>query len=332
MMEQQAGGRPVRCGIVLAGGHGRRLRSLITRLRGEALPKQYVNFIGRRSMLEHTFDRVQRLIPAERVFTIVSRDHLDYPEAVRQLANRPTGTVIVQPENKETAPGLFLPLMHLHARYPDAVVVVFPSDHFIVEEALFMGHVDLACRVVERDPSRVVILGVEPDGMESEYGYIVPGNDVGMPTGLRRVARFVEKPAPEAVEDLVQRGGLWNTMVMAFRTTTLLTMARRIAPAFFEMFQRIGDAVGTPREREVVEQAYADMAPMNFSRCLLEVVPRQPRSPLTVLPVRGVFWSDWGSEERIARVLRHTGYAARLNGAGISPSPTETAPVCAGAA
>jgi hypothetical protein len=109
-------------------------------------------------------------------------------------------------------------------------------------------------------------------------------------------------------------------------------MARRIAPAFFEMFQRIGDALGTPREREVAEQAYADMAPLNFSRCLLEALPRQPRSPLTVLPVRGVFWSDWGSEERIASVLQHTGYAERLNGAWISPSPTETAPICAGAA
>jgi mannose-1-phosphate guanylyltransferase len=146
------------------------------------------------------------------------------------------------------------------------------------------------------------------------------------------VARFVEKPAPEAVEDLVQRGGLWNTMVMAFRTTTLLTIARRIAPAFFEMFQRIGAAIGTPRELDVVEQAYADMAPMNFSRGLLEALPYQPRSPLTVLPVRGVFWSDWGSEERIASVLEHTGYGERLNGAGISPSPTETAPICAGAA
>jgi mannose-1-phosphate guanylyltransferase len=331
MKKQQAGG-PVRCGIVLAGGDGRRLRSFITRLRGEALPKQYVNLIGRRSMLEHTFDRVQRLIPAERVFTIASRDHLDYPEAERQLANRPMGTVIMQPENKETGPGLFLPLMHLHARHPDAVVVVFPSDHFIAEEALFMGHVDLACRVVERDPSRVVILGVEPDGMEADYGYIVPGHDVGMPTGLRRVARFVEKPAPVAIKDLVRRGGLWNTMVMAFRTATLLTMARRIAPAFSEMFRRIGDAVGTPRERAVVEQAYTDMAPMNFSRDLLEALPRQPRSPLTVLPVRGVFWSDWGSEERIASVLRHTGYAERLNRAVVSPSPTETAPICAGAA
>jgi len=45
---------PVRCGIVLAPGEGKRLRPFIQRLRGKDLPKQFVNFIGTRSMLEHT--------------------------------------------------------------------------------------------------------------------------------------------------------------------------------------------------------------------------------------------------------------------------------------
>jgi len=37
-----------------------------------------------------------------------------------------------------------------------------------------MGHVDLACRAIERDPSRVVLFGMKPDSPESEYGYILP--------------------------------------------------------------------------------------------------------------------------------------------------------------
>ncbi len=323
----------VRCGIVLAGGSGRRLESFIARLRGEALPKQYVNFIGRRSMLEHTFARAERLIPPDRLFTVASREHLFYPEAERQLASRPRGTVILQPENKETAPGLLLPLMHLHARYPDSIVAVFPADHFIVEEALFMAHVDLACRVVERDPSRVVMLGVAPDDPEPEYGYILPANEwrTGMPTGLRRVARFVEKPAPPAARAIVRRGGLWNTMVMAFRTTTLLDMARRIAPALHRSFQRIGQAIGTPREGLVVDETYRQIGPMNFSRGLLEALSHQQPSRLSVLAVRGVFWSDWGSEERILRVLRQTGHAAQLQSLlGRAAPAVDTRRVCAG--
>jgi len=56
---------PVRCGIVLAGGEGNRLKHFIYQLRGSPVPKQYINFIGTRSMLEHTLDRAERLIPHE---------------------------------------------------------------------------------------------------------------------------------------------------------------------------------------------------------------------------------------------------------------------------
>jgi mannose-1-phosphate guanylyltransferase len=92
-------------------------------------------------MLEHTFDRAEKSISPERLFTVVGRNHLNYPEARRQLSARPEGTIVVQPENKETAPGLLLPLMHLVKRDPTSRVAVFPSAHFIVEEDLFMLHV-----------------------------------------------------------------------------------------------------------------------------------------------------------------------------------------------
>jgi hypothetical protein len=49
-------------GIVLAAGEGKRLELFVHMLRGNALPKQFVNFIGNRSMLEPTFDRAEKLI------------------------------------------------------------------------------------------------------------------------------------------------------------------------------------------------------------------------------------------------------------------------------
>src|SRR4030095_6203165 len=72
------------CGIILAAGEGNRLRSFVKKLRGYALPKQYVNFIGQRSMLEHTFYRAQKMIPAERLFTVVSQRHLRHPDVARE--------------------------------------------------------------------------------------------------------------------------------------------------------------------------------------------------------------------------------------------------------
>jgi mannose-1-phosphate guanylyltransferase len=206
-------------GLVLAGGEGRRLQSYVQQLRGEELPKQYVNFIGRRSMLEHTFHRAEKLIPAERIFTVVSRPHLAHAEVRRQLAARPRETLIVQPVNKETASGILLPLMFIYKGCPEAIVALFPSDHFILEEDRFMSHVHLAAQAVKHDPTRIVLLGIEPYKPEPDYGYVVPHADINRPCrfGTRPVSAFIEKPAADMALKLMTQGGLWNTMTMVFQ-------------------------------------------------------------------------------------------------------------------
>ncbi|MBI2360941.1 MAG: NTP transferase domain-containing protein [Deltaproteobacteria bacterium] len=303
-----------RCGIILAGGEGQRLQSFIRSLRGDGLPKQFVNFIGARSMLEHTFARAEMLIPPERLFTVVSQVHLDLPEVGKQLARRPAGTVIEQPQNKETLPGLLLPLIHVLRHDPEAVVAVFPSDHFIVEEALFMTHVDLALRIAERYPSFIVLLGIEPDDPEPEYGYILPDKRQHplSPLRARRVARFVEKPDPSAVHELLGGGALWNTMVMAFKVKTLLQLVRRRMPSLYGSFRRVAGAIGTRSEPHVVKAVYRRLETVNFSRELLQAQAQDPGIRLLVLPVRGVLWSDWGSETRVLAALRKVGLLGRL--------------------
>jgi len=295
-----------RCGIILAGGEGRRLIPFILRLRGEVLPKQYVNFIGSRSMLEHTLLRAGRLMPPERLFIVVNQHHLAHAEVRRQLSGRPRGTVVVQPENKETGPGLILPLLHVYRRYPDSTVTIFPSDHFIVGEEHFMAHVDLACQEVEQHPSFVVMLGIEPSGPETEYGYILSRKETQerAPRIIRRVARFIEKPECHIARELIQRGGLWNSMVITFKIKTMLDLIERTAPLLHSSFEQIREVVGTWRETNVVRESYAKMKAVNFSKEVLEAIPPDHSAPLLVLPVRGVFWSDWGSEERISSVIR----------------------------
>src|SRR5262249_22067007 len=190
----------------------------------------------------------QRMIPAERLFTVVSQSHLRHPDVARQLSSRPMATLVQQPDNRDTGPGLLLPLAHLYRRYPDSTVVVFPSDHFILEEDLFMAYVDQAFRVVEQDPAKVVLLGINPSEAEPEYGYIVPGKRLTGPStpGTYEVSRFIEKPEREVARDLVSYGGLWNTLVMVFKAKTFLNAVSSIAPLLYGYFERIWRAVGTP--------------------------------------------------------------------------------------
>jgi mannose-1-phosphate guanylyltransferase len=294
-----------RCGIVLAAGEGKRLRPLVRELRGDDLPKQYVNFSGTRSLLERTYLRAERLIVPDRLFTVVGWDHLIYPEVWRQLAPRPRGSVVVQPENKETAPGLLLPLIRVFKIYPESTVVVFPSDHFVLQESLFTDHVEEACRLVEANPARLVLLGIAPDHPEPEYGYILSTEEEedSLSVGARTVARFVEKPSAEAAGELIREGSLWNTMVSVVKAKTLLGWIRKIAPFLYDPFERVWEAIGTRAEMDAIEPLYKNLAPLNFSTGILAPLSLEDPSPLVVLPVRGVFWSDWGSKERVLSTL-----------------------------
>ena len=184
------------CGIVLAGGEGKRLRPFVHLLRKDLLPKQYVNFIGSRSMLEHTFNRAERLIPSERLFTVINEAHLKFPEVRRQIWKRPAQTLVVQPENRETGPGLLLPLIYLTKHYPNAVVAIFPADHFVLEEEKLMRYVHLAHQYVKNSPFQLVLLGIEPDREESEYGYILPEKTLKGTAGPVPVSFFYRETRP----------------------------------------------------------------------------------------------------------------------------------------
>jgi mannose-1-phosphate guanylyltransferase len=300
------------CGLVLAGGEGKRLQPFIKSLGKGELPKQYVNFIGTRSMLEHTIDRAERVIPSERVFTIITESHLKHPEVREQLSSRPRGTVIVQPENKETSPGLLLPLMHLYKRHPSSLVLVLPSDHFIREEDRLMDHARFACMAVRSDPSRLVLLGVKPDRDESEYGYLLPSKKPqDRETKIFEISWFIEKPEQKIARRLMRAGGLWNTMIMAFKTSTMLHWVSRLAPALYQQFQKIYQAIGTPEEADVVRDVYRRLTPSNFSKEVLEPMVKTYPSSLVALPVREILWSDWGTASRIRDLLKKMGQLQR---------------------
>lgn len=247
--------------------------------------------------------------PAGRLFTVVSGNHLAHSEVRRQLAGRPKGTVVLQPENKETGPGLLLPLMHAYKQHPDAVVVILPSDHFIVEEDLFMGHVELACRQVEHDPNRMILLGVEPDGPEGEYGYILPveRQDPEFPLPARFLVH--RKASPLRSPEVNQRGGetRWSR---SLRQKTLIGLVRRAETP--SGFPPVWQAIGTSQEMEVIKEVYRKIESVNFSKELLDIFLSQNPSALWVLPVRGVLWSDWGSEQRIMSILQQTGHLNQL--------------------
>jgi mannose-1-phosphate guanylyltransferase len=260
-------------------------------------------------MLEHTLQRAEKLIPVQNLLVIIAKEHLHFAEVRRQIASRPRECVVIQPANRDTGPGILLPLIHIYKRYPDAMVAVFPSDHFILEEDIFMQHVDRAFQVVASDGSRIVLLAMEPNGPDPEYGYIVPGERIENSAldSIRRVELFVEKPGAAAAKKIIRSGALWNTLVLVFRCKTLLNAIESMMPQLHRSFQPILEAIGRPDEQRVIENVYQKLPSLNFSEGVLEVLPSEHRPALAVLPVPGVTWSDWGTSARLTSTLHQLG-------------------------
>ncbi len=294
-----------RCGIILAAGEGKRLKPFVKRWTGSHLPKQYVKLDESGSMLEKTFQRVDRVIPKERVFTVVDQKHFFYSEARSQLRGRTGGTVISQPQNKETAAGLLLPLVHLLKRYPKANVAVFPSDHYIKENDLFAAYLDQAFSFVEHDASRILLLGVQPSGPEEEYGYILPGTPVMRNNILAyNVEAFIEKPEKKIARECIQRDGLWNSMIMVCKAQTLFGLILEALPSLAAFFLSIYEHIGEPYEKKMTERLYQNLQTLNFSSDFLHRTTSRCPSLLAVLPAFDLTWTDLGSEKRILSILK----------------------------
>lgn len=286
--------------VVLAGGEGTRLQSFLRQALGHARPKQFCRIIGSRSMLRHTWDRALRVVASDRIVTAITAGQEPYldEEAVHGMPDH----VLVQPANRDNAPGLLLALLWIARRSPGATVLVFPADHFVGDEERFAGHVRATLSAAQYWPDRLALLGVEADGPDGSYGWIAPGQPLaGDPQAeLYAVRRFWEKPDPRTAAHLFACGHFWNTLVMAGRVTAYLSLAAAWVPEVLGPLRTVAPSLGTPAAPAALAAVYDRIPRTNLSRALLA----RCRGNLMVLAARGVCWSDWGEPDRILRTLR----------------------------
>ena len=276
------------------------MESFIRLWLGHPRPKQYCAFAGRRTMLEHTYQRALDLVEPQRIVTVISGDHRRYLEEPRRLDV--PGRIIEQPRRCDTGPGVLLPLACVMSQDPDAIVAIMPSDHFIHPKEKFKSFLDEAYRLAEYLPGQIVLLSARPDRAESEYGWISPGANL---YGRRAVLVKKFKEKPEAVEAaaLYRHGGLWNTMIMVGRVSAFWEITRNLQPAMMSRFDALRPWMGRPEEAEAVALAYRTMEDVNFSHDIIE----RSAEWTVALPMDGVLWCDWGRPQRIAETLAKIG-------------------------
>ncbi len=282
--------------LVLAAGEGSRLRSLTTAASGETVPKQFCSLYEGPSLLHEAIERARTVAGNGQICAVVAEQHRCWWTSALECL--PAANVIVQPENRGTANGILLPLLHIAERDPEGRIVLLPSDHHVRNEAVLAGSLGQSIEHLQGCPEDTVLLGLQPEEADPELGYIIPRHHAGS-SDVAAVERFVEKPQRELASRLIEGGALWNAFIIASTVPALLAMFRRRMPEIVTRFEAAVRSDLWVGRRCATAELYSNLPTIDFSRDILS----GEESHLSVMPVPSCGWSDLGTPKRVAEVL-----------------------------
>ena len=278
--------------LIMAGGRGERFwpRSR------KATPKQFLSLTNsERTMIQNTVDRILPLVDVKNIYIATNAEYRDL--AREQLPEVPEENILCEPAARNTAPCIGWGAAAIRKRYGDAMMLVLPSDHQIMQPHLFRSVLRSAMEVAEGTDG-LVTLGISPTAPDTGYGYIQydPETPSGF-TGAFRVRRFVEKPDADTARQYLASGEyLWNSGMFIWKASAILREMETYLPEHYGILQRIEDAMGTEKEAETLGTLFVQMKPISIDYGVMERVKNA-----YVLPA-SFGWDDVGSWLAVERM------------------------------
>ncbi|MGN0132054.1 MAG: mannose-1-phosphate guanylyltransferase [Lachnospiraceae bacterium] len=279
-----------RYGVIMAGGGGTRFWPLSRKER----PKQLLNLSGKDLMINETLDRLSGCIGRENMFVVtnVSQAELMEKETAGRLQEN---HILAEPAARNTSACIGYAAMEILQKYGDGIMCILPSDHFIGDREEFTRVLEAAIVAAEQTDALVTI-GIQPAFAATGYGYIrrkadsrteIPGQNH---KNYYIVEEFVEKPDEENAKAYIEDGNyLWNSGMFVWKASTILSYMERLLPDVYQCLREIGNAMGTDREREVIEKVYPAIPKISIDYGIMERADH-------VLVIAGDFgWNDIGS-------------------------------------
>lgn len=274
--------------LILAGGEGTRFAPLSTRER----PKQFLALVGEKSLIRQTSDRIQPLISAQHSWVATNDRYLALVH--EHLPNIPTDHIIGETQKKNTAPAIALAAMALHRQDPNAVMVVLPSDHVILNEAAFLTVLQRAIHTASQSDV-LVTLGITPAWASPSYGYIEQGT--ALPGHMFRVKRFVEKPDVATAETYLKAGTYtWNSGMFVWRTAVILDEIQQHLPKMWTVLNTL-QWNGAILPRSEIARYFEAVESVSIDYGIME------KSDRVVMTPADIGWNDVGTWDSLKALV-----------------------------
>lgn len=270
--------------LIMAGGSGTRLWPVSRSDR----PKQLLDLLGERTMLQQSYDRLLTLVSPENILVATNREYVD--EVREQLSEVPPANVLGEPEGRGTAAAIGLGAAVIAARDPEAIMIVVTADHVIARVGAFQNALRAATAVAA--DGWLVTLGIQPSSPSTGLGYIERGGPLESLDGLEayRVARFVEKPTRDRAQAFLDAGTYsWNSGMFIWRVDLIRTAFGAYMPDLSSGLEAIYRSVNDGTFATTFRRVWPTLPKQTIDYGVMEKADR-----VAVIPV-DIGWSDVGS-------------------------------------
>jgi mannose-1-phosphate guanylyltransferase len=281
--------------VILAGGAGTRLWPLSRVDR----PKQMLPLGGGRSLLRAAYDRLDGLVPPERIYVCTAASQA--AQVLDHLPELPPGNLIGEPVGRDTANAVGLSSAVIGRDDPDATLAIVGSDHLISPEPRFRRAVSDAFAVAESRPSSLCTFGIEPTYPHTGLGYVERGAAIGGDIEAYAVDRFREKPDLRTAEEYLATGRFWwNSGMFVWRTDTLLGALDVLLPESAADLRRVAAVWDTGERDAVLAEVYPRLPKISIDYAVMEPASQGKADADVVAVPMPVRWLDVGSWAAVA--------------------------------
>lgn len=269
--------------VIMAGGIGSRFWPMST----PEYPKQFIDVMGvGKSLIQLTVERFKGICPKENFWVVTSEKYVDIVK--EQLPQIPAQHILAEPEARNTAPCIAYACWKIRKEFPQANIVVTPSDALVIDTAEFARCIAVALEKTA-DSQAIVTLGMKPIRPETGYGYIAAQGEADA-KGICKVEAFKEKPDVETAKGYLAAGNyFWNAGIFVWNADTITNAIRRYAPQIAGVMDELEPALFTDKEAEELKRLFPTCEKISIDYAVMEKA-----EDIFVLPAE-FGWSDLGS-------------------------------------